>query len=267
MLKIIGMARSVYYYHKKQLEKPDKYRDLKRHIDNIYHLHQGRYGYRRVCLELRNQGIFVSKNTVQKIMRQLGIHGKRKKLHYRSYKGEVGKIAPNILCRDFRTDGPNRKWTTDVTQVCIHDRKIYLSPILDMWNGEIISYTISSSPNLAMILSMLNKAFKIRSNVAGLILHSDQGWQYQHRRYQIALQNNGVIQSMSRKGNCLDNSMMENFFGLMKSELFYLHKWDSIEQFEDALRKYINYYNNDRIKLRLNGMSPIGYRLEHQKSI
>ena len=193
-------------------------------------------------------------------MVEMGLRGKRKKVKYKSYKGEIGKIAPNVINRDFVATAPNLKWTTDVTEVKIKDKKIYLSPILDMFNGEIISYSISYSPNQYMVMSMLEKAFKKTHIPAGLILHSDQGVHYQHQRYQEALIDKQIVQSMSRKGNCLDNAMMENFFGLMKSELLYLQEWDSVEQFAMELKKYIRYYNNDRIKLRLNGKSPVQYR-------
>ena len=203
----------------------------------------------------------------QKLMRQLGLKAKCKKRHYHSYKGEVGKIAPNILERDFTAESPNQKWTTDVTQVCINDNKLYFSPILDMFNGEIISYSISSNPNLQMVITMLRKAFKLHHDTDGLVLHSDQGWQYQHIFYQKMLKDHGIIQSMSRKGNCLDNAMMENFFGLMKNELLYVNRFESVEEFERELKKYIWWYNNKRIKLRLKGMSPALYRAHYYREI
>ena len=193
-------------------------------------------------------------------MRQMNLKAKRRKQHYHSYKGEIGKVAPNRLERNFAASRPNQKWTTDVTQVNIHEKKLYISPILDMYNGEIISYSISNSPDLKMVTTMLDKAFKKYDSLDDLVFHSDQGWHYQHSRYQQMLKKKGIVQSMSRKGNCLDNAMMENFFGLMKTELLYLQEWDSVEQFEKALRAYIKYYNNDRIKLRLKGKSPVQYR-------
>jgi putative transposase len=242
------------------MDEGDGYDDLRDRIRAIYDENNGRYGYRRICFALRNEGKIVNHKTVQKLMRQLGLKAKCKKRHYHSYKGEVGKIAPNVLERDFTAGSPNQKWTTDVTQVCINDKRLYLSPILDMFNGEIISYSISNSPNLEMVTTMLRKAFKQHHNKDGLVLHSDQGWHYQHMMYQKMLKDHGIVQSMSRKGNCLDNAMMENFFGLMKNELLYLQEWDSIDQFKKALRKYIRYYNNDRIKLRLKGKSPVQYR-------
>ena len=200
-------------------------------------------------------------------MVEMGLYAKRKRAKYKSYKGEVGKVAPNLIDRDFSATAPNQKWTTDVTEVKIKDKKIYLSPILDMFNGEIISYTISNSPDLKMALNMLKKAFCKVKVPQGLIMHSDQGWHYQHLRYQKMLKDKYIIQSMSRKGNCLDNAMMENFFGLMKSELLYVQEWDSIEQFKKELVKYIRYYNNDRIKLRLNGKSPVQYRALFQSKV
>ncbi len=253
------MARSTYYYYVGN-PKTDIYSSVKERIGEIYANNNKRYGYRRITMQLRNEGTVINHKTVQKLMGEMGLKAKRKRQKYRSYKGEIGKIAPNVLQRDFSASAPNIKWTTDVTEVKIKDKKLYLSPILDMFNGEIISYTISRSPDLKMVTSMLEKAFKREINLNGLIFHSDQGWQYQHLRYQKMLKDRGITQSMSRKGNCLDNAMMENFFGLMKNELLYLREWDSIEQFKDELIKYIKYYNNDRIKLRLKGKSPVKYR-------
>ena len=260
MLKRINMARSVFYYHQKRITLCDGYDDIRGSIKRIYEESKGRYGYRRICYALRNEGVTINHKTVHKLMVQMCLKAKRKKRHYRSYKGEVGRIAPNVIARDFDIDKPNKKWTTDVTQVNIGDAKMYLSPILDMYNGEIISYSISRSPNLKMAMQMLRSAFRKNKDLKGLILHSDQGWHYQHSSYQKMLKDKEIIQSMSRKGNCLDNAMMENFFGLMKNELLYINKFDSIEAFEMELRKYIWWYNNKRIKLRLNGMSPVQYR-------
>ena len=260
LLEKTGVARSTYYYHTKRLLEPDAYDDARNAIRKIYEHHKGRYGYRRITSQLRNDGKHLNHKTVQKLMVEMSLYGKRKKAKYKSYKGEIGKIAPNVIDRDFTAAAPNQKWTTDVTEVKINDKKVYLSPILDMFNGEIISYTISYHPDLKMALNMLNKAFKKTDIPKGLILHSDQGWHYQHLRYQKALKDRNIVQSMSRKENCLDNAMMENFFGLMKSELLYLQEWDSVEQFAKELVKYIRYYNNDRIKLRLKGKSPVQYR-------
>lgn len=225
-----------------------------------YNLHKGRYGYRRITDEMKNLGYTINHKNVQKLMGILDLKSTIRKVRYRSYKGTIGAIAPNVIDRDFKASLPNQKWATDVTQINIKEEKLYLSPILDMFNGEIISYSISKSPNMKLINDMLDKAFKKIKNTNGLIFHSDQGWQYQHYGYRKALEKHGIIQSMSRKGNCLDNAMAENFFGIMKSELLYAQKFDSSNQFIKSLEEYIDYYNNRRIKSRLKEKSPVQYR-------
>ena len=258
------MARSSYYYHIVQTRKADKYRTEKELISSIFHEHKGRYGYRRITAEMRNRGYVINHKTVQRLMNDIGIKSQIRKVRYRSYKGEVGRIAPNVISRDFKAEAPNTKWTTDVSQINIGGTKLYLSPILDMFNGEIISYNISTSPNMEQIYDMLDKAFSKSGHLEGLILHSDQGWQYQMKEYQTMLKEHNITQSMSRKGNCLDNAMMENFFGIMKSELLYLQEFKDMDHFKQELKKYIHYYNNDRIKLRLKGKSPVQYRTLYQ---
>lgn len=256
------MARSTYYYHLRLLTLPDKDESIKALIITIYHLHKGRYGYRRITLELRNNSIIINHKKVARIMNKLGIKSLVRPKKYRSYKGCEGKIAPNIIERNFKAEEPYVKWTTDVTEFNLFGQKRYLSSILDMFNGEIISHTISSSPNLDLVIKMLDGAMNKRTKGKNLILHSDQGWQYQHLLYQNTLTDNGITQSMSRKGNCLDNAMMESFFGILKSELFYLQKFKSMDEFEYELNNYIYYYNNDRIKTKLNGLSPVKFRTQ-----
>ena len=254
------MARSVFYYHLNRLKSEGKYAEEKETIMSIFHEHKGRYGYRRITDEMRNRDKTINHKTVQKLMQSMGLKSQIRKVRYRSYKGTVGKTAPNIINRNFVASAPNQKWTTDITQINIGDTKLYLSPILDMYNGEIISYNISKSPNLEQIYDMLDKAFAKYDNLDGLIIHSDQGWQYQHYGYRQRLKKRHITQSMSRKGNCLDNAMAENFFGIMKSELLYAEKFESPEAFIKALDEYIDYYNNKRIKSRLKGKSPVQYR-------
>lgn len=179
---------------------------------------------------------------------------------YRSYKGDVGRIAANLLNREFEASRPNEKWVTDVTEFHLYGQKLYLSTILDLYNREIISYTLSSRPNMNMVMNMLDNAVKKLSGNENIILHSDQGWHYQMKKYQRKLNAHGIIQSMSRKGNCLDNSVMENFFGILKTELLYIQHFDSMEDFISELHEYIYYYNNLRTKRKLKGMSPIYYR-------
>ena len=195
-------------------------------------------------------------------MKSLNIQGKQRKSKYRSYKGEVGKIATNIINRNFVANAPLQKLATDVTEFAVCDEKVYLSPILDMYNNEIVSYSISTSPNFNQTREMLEELIhKLPSN-ATPILHSDQGWQYQMKEYQRILKENNITQSMSRKGNCLDNSIMENFFGRLKTEMFYGEKFESVNSFIDKLKEYIYYYNNERIILKLK-MSPVKYRTQN----
>ena len=261
LLQVSRMKRATYYYHAK--ERPDKYHATREQIRLIFGQHKERYGYRRVWITLRASGEIISRKVVARLMQEEGLQARQRRVRYRSYKGRIGKVAPNILDRQFDAEQPNQKWSTDVTQVDIKGSKCYLSPILDMWNGEIISYCISDSPNLKMVTTMLKRACKQEPQAKHVILHSDQGWHYQHKTYQKLLQEHHIIQSMSRKGNCLDNAMMENFFGLMKKELLYVNQFESLADFKKQLKEYIAYYNKDRIKLRL-GMSPMQYRSKYQ---
>ena len=258
---LADMPRSTYYYYLKQTKKPDKYKAIKEQITEIYHENQGRYGYRRITMELRNRGYLINHKTVQRLMKELGIKCMVRMKKYRSYKGEIGKIAPNLIARDFHASAPNQKWTTDITEFSLFGEKIYLSPILDMYNGEIISYNISSRPVLGQVMDMLDKAFAKIPDNTNLIFHSDQGWQYQHKQYQKRLVDKGIHQSMSRKGNCLDNSVMENFFGVLKQEMYYGNTYYSFDELKEAIEKYIVYYNEKRIKEKLGWMSPVEYRL------
>ena len=193
-------------------------------------------------------------------MVEMKLVSKIRVIKYNSYKGTVGRIAPNLLKRDFVAKAPNQKWVTDVTQVSINDEKGYISPIIDLYDGSIVAYAISRHPDLNMVMTMLEKAFARIENGTKVILHSDQGWQYQHKAYQEKLKQKGVLQSMSRKGNCLDNSRAECFFSIYKTELLYLDKYDDIDDFFEATKQYFEYYNNERISEKLNGLSPMQYR-------
>ena len=254
LIEIAGIPRSTYYYYVKHRIDEDKYRSVKEQITAIYHENKGRYGYRRITLELHNRGCFVNHKTVQRLMQETGLVCKVRMKKYRSYKGEVGKIAPNLLERDFSTKAPNEKWVTDVTEFSLFGQKLYLSPILDLHSSDLVSYTISDRPALSMVMDMIRQALPVLPRGASPILHSDQGWQYQHKHYQKLLKEHGIVQSMSRKGNCLDNAVIENFFGLLKSELLYLKEFDSMEQFNQELMEYLDYYNNRRIKAKLKGL-------------
>lgn len=260
LLKLAGIPRSTYYYILKRLDCPDRHMSLRGSIRDICVKHSGRYGYRRVTMALRRQGVLVNHKLVMRLMKEEGLTSLVRMKKYRSYKGEVGRVAPDLLQRNFRAAKPQQKWATDVTEFSLYGQKLYLSPILDLFNGEIVSFTLSDRPTLQPVLDMLKQAFKALPQDANLIFHSDQGWQYQHKEFQRILRLKGAQQSMSRKGNCLDNSMMESFFAVLKSELLYLQKFDSMEHFRTELVRYIHYYNHDRMKLKLKGMSPVEYR-------
>ncbi len=262
LLKIVKLPRSTFFYHLNTIDKNDKYSRIKTEISSIIHEHKGRYGYRRIHLELKNRGYTINHKTVFKLMKELELSCKVRRKKYRSYKGDVGKVAPNILNRDFNASKPNEKWVTDVTEFNVFGQKLYLSPILDLFSGDIISYTICDRPTLDMVTKMLEKAFQKIPENYNLILHSDQGWHYQHKRYRRMLEKQNITQSMSRKGNCLDNAVVENFFGHLKSELLYLQEFDSVEHFKHELVEYIDYYNNQRIKSKLKGLTPAKHRYQ-----
>ena len=265
LLKAIKLARSTYYYHLKQLDKPDKDQELKAEVQLIFIEHKGNYGYRRIHLELRNRGYLVNQKRVQRLMKVLNLQAKmRQKRKYSSHKGDVGKKADNLIQRQFEGSKTMEKCYTDVTEFSIpaSTQKLYLSPVLDGFNSEIIAYNLSTSPNLEQVKTMLEQAFT-EKHYENTILHSDQGWQYQYDSYHQFLEGKGIQASMSRKGNSPDNGMMESFFGILKSEMFYGYEksFQSLKQLEQAIVDYIDYYNNKRIKVKLKGLSPVQYRL------
>ena len=264
LLKIIKLARSTYYYQLKQLNKSDKNHDIKDEIQAIFTEHKGNYSYRRMTLELRNRSYIVNHKKVQRLMRVLGLSARiRRKRKYSSYQGEIGKKADNLIQRQFEASKPMEKCYTDVTEFAIpaSSQKLYLSPVLDGFNSEIIAYNLSTSPNLIQVKDMLEQTFT-EEHYENTILHSDQGWQYQHNFYHLFLESKGIQPSMSRKGNSPDNGMMESFFGILKSEMFYGYEktFQSLNQLEQAIVDYIDYYNNKRIKVKLKGLSPVQYR-------
>ena len=223
LLEAARLPRSTYYYQLKQLDGVDKDQELKAEIQSIYCDHKGNYGYRRFTLELRNRGFVVNHKKVQRLMKILGLSARiRRKRKYSSYQGEIGKKAENLIQRQFEASRPMEKCYTDVTEFAIpaSTQKLYLSPVLDGFNSEIIAYNLSTSPNLEQVKTMLEQAFT-EKHYENTILHSDQGWQYQHDAYHRFLESKGIQASMSRKGNSQDNGMMESFFGILKSEMFY----------------------------------------------
>ncbi|MFD4705681.1 IS3 family transposase [Gottfriedia sp. NPDC058432] len=266
LLLLASIPRSTYYYWMKNLDRPDPDTEIKVMIKEIYEEHEGRYGYRKIRDELTNRGYKINHKKVQRLMKVLGIKSLVKVKKYRSYKGEVGKVAPNILDRNFQADKPNEKWVTDITEFKLFGEKLYFSPMLDLYNGEIIAYTIGSRPTYSLVSTMLEQSFERLTDSDILLIHSDQGWHYQMKKYRTTLIKRGITQSMSRKGNCYDNAVIESFFSIMKSELLYLKEFNSVEHFKQELAKYIDYYNNKRIKAKLKGMSPVKYRVHAQQA-
>jgi putative transposase len=262
LLKLAGLARSTYYYQVGVLKAGDKDAELKAMIRAEFERHKGRYGYRRITAALRQLGKHVNHKVVQRLMGELKLKSLVRPKKYKSYKGEVGQAAPNELNRQFEANAANKKWVTDVTEFNVAGEKLYLSPVLDLYNGEIIAFEMNRRPEFKLVTAMLDKAFSKLGSTDKPMLHSDQGWQYRMPAYRENLKNRGMLQSMSRKGNCHDNAAMESFFGVLKSEFFYLNKFTSIEQLEAGITDYIHYYNHDRIKLKLGGLSPVQFRTQ-----
>ncbi len=262
LLKAAQLPRSTFYYQQQVLRQDDKHQQLKETIKAVFERHKGRYGYRRITAAIRQLGSRVNHKTVQRLMGILGLKSLVRPKKYRSFKGEIGRTAPNELQRRFAADSANQKWVTDVTEFNVAGEKLYLSPILDLYNGEIVAFETSKRPVFDLVNSMLKKALAKLSPHEKPMLHSDQGWQYRMPAYQRQLRERQLVQSMSRKGNCYDNAAMESFFGVLKSEFFYLNKFDSVDALRDGLADYIHYYNHDRIKLKLKGLSPVQYRTQ-----
>ena len=263
LLQVAGLARSTFFYHQARLQAPDPKEALKAAVTEIFKKNHGRYGHRRIHTELAKQGWTIAKKTVLKLMRSLRLVCKvRRRKRYNSYQGGQGAVAPNLLNREFNADAPNQKWVTDVTEFSVGDRKLYLSPVMDLFDRQIISYTLGRSPNLELTNTSLRMALKTLLGGQKPLVHSDQGFQYQHLSWRHLLQGVGAVQSMSRKGNCYDNAVMENFFGHLKEELFHHVRFLNTEALEAALHEYIHWYNNERISTKLKGLSPVQYRAQ-----
>ena len=266
LLKISGIPSSTYKYQVKRLNyKKEKDSPILEEIRRIYEENNEKYGYLRVTQELKNKGYEVNKKKVQRMMKENNLLAKPKKRSYHSYRGIVGDIAPNIIDRNFNTTKPYEKAGTDVSVFITQYGKLYLSPIIDFHTREILAYDISEKPDMKQIWRMLdNLKKKHKGKIKGMILHSDQGYQYQLKAYHKKLKDMDIIQSMSRKGNCLDNSPTENFFGRLKTEMFYEKEYlyNSLDELKQSIEEYINYYNNNRIVSKLK-ISPIQFRNNH----
>ena len=262
LLKAASLSRSTYYFEINKLDFDIKNQEIIDIIQSIFKENKSRYGVRRITAELVNRGYKINHKKVQRLMNKLGLKAIKPKIKYHSYMGQVGVVADNIINRDFKATKPNEKWTTDVSEFKCPFGKAYISPILDMFGTDIVAWDLSLSPNFEQTTRMLDEAFKKNPNLEGLIFHSDQGWQYQMRQYSEKLKEKGIIQSMSRKGNCIDNCIMETFFGTLKREMFYGHEqeFQTFEQLKQAIAEYIDYYNNKRIKGKTKWMPPAKFR-------
>lgn len=263
LLAVAGLARSTYFAHRQRRTRPDRQAELKAAIRTAFAQAQGRYGHRRIWAVVREQGWRVAKKTVLRLMRQLGLVCRvRQRRAYRSYRGAVGTVAPNRLARDFRATAPNQKWVTDVTEFAVGGDKLYLAAILDLFDRQIIAYTIGQAPNLALTNRTLQDALATLEPGQTPLVHSDQGSPYQHASWQALLAEAGATPSMSRKGTCLDNAVMENFFGHLKAECTRLTRVASTAALRQALQDYLTWYNTERISTTLGNLSPVQYRAQ-----
>lgn len=272
-LSYTHMPKATYMYWQKRFNRENPDKEIEEKILEIRHTHKD-YGYRRMFGELRNRGYFINKKKVQRIMQKLSLQVTsftRKSRKYSSYKGKIGTVAPNRMKQRFNTRIPHQKMTTDTTEFKYYEinekghvtmRKLYLDPFMDMCSGEIISFGIDKHPTAKNVMDALNKAIEVTSDCPyRRTFHSDQGWAYQMKTYSNRLKEEKIFQSMSRKGNCHDNSVMENFFGLLKQEIYYGVTYYGYDELKMAIEKYIQYYNERRIKEKLGWMSPVQYRL------
>ncbi|QNQ82855.1 IS3 family transposase [Lactobacillus sp. PV037] len=258
------LSRSNYYYVQGHDDKDRKNQNIMERIKEVYEEHKHRYGYRRITAQLQREGLKINHKKVKRLMTKMHLYGIaiRRKHKYSSYRGTVGKIKSNLIKRNFKSVIPNKKWYSDVTEFHLNGEKLYLSPIMDGCTQEIVSYTLSRHPVLKQVMDMLKLAYKKYPALNGLVFHTDQGWQYQHPLFQSWLKNHGITQSMSRKGNSLDDGMMEGFFGILKREMFYgfENNFSNLDELEEAIKEYIEYYNTKRIKTVLKNRTPIEYR-------
>ena len=260
-----SLSRSNYYYTLTKKDKDLKNSQLMKRIKAIFEEHKHRYGYRRITGQLHREGFKINHKRVKRLMLKMRLYAiaiRKRISKYSSYRGNVGKIKANLIKRQFKAVMPDRYWYSDITEFHLNGQKLYLSPIMDGCTQEIISYTLSRHPVLNQVMDMLDLAYKKHPALNGLIFHTDQGWQYQHPNFQNWLKNHGISQSMSRKGNSLDDGMMEGFFGILKREMFYGFEktFANLNELEQAIREYIHYYNHDRIKTTLKNHTPIEYR-------
>ena len=272
ILIVVGIPDATYHYHVKRFGKEDSETELKDLIKEQFYLFKERYGYKRITTEIQKLGHSINHKKVYRLMKELGlkcVKFMRKSRKYNSYKGKVGKVAKNRINRRFNTPIPLQKLVTDITEFkCAGDAKLYLNPIFDLYNGEVISFGIMKRPTLDLVMEPLEEAIDIMKSRATFrtTIHSDQGWHYQHNKWVKTLKKNKVFQSMSRKATCADNASIENFFGILKQEMYYGENLISYDELKRRIEEYIHWYNNERSKKKLTGLSPVEYRTQSSQS-
>jgi len=263
LLQVAGLARSTYYYQCQPSVRAEQQSDMEGRIRAVYDKHKGRYGYRRITATLaKSMAEPVNHKCVQRLMQKMGLRALiRAKKRSWGVPDVSDMHVPNVLQRNFLASAPNQKWVTDITEFNVNGHKLYLSACMDLYNREIIAHRMARRPVFDLVSDTLGAALSRAGHTGELTVHSDQGWHYKMQPYRTMLASCGVTQSMSRKGNCLDNAVIESFFGTLKAEYFYLATIEGIEALEAGVNDYIDYYNNERIKLGLRGLSPVQYRL------
>lgn len=260
LLAIAGLAPSTFYYHHRP-DRPDPQAGLKDAIQTHVAAAKGRYGHRRIHACLRRDGWRMAKKTVLRLMRELGLTCQvRRRRRYRSYRGTVGTVAPNRLDRDFTAAAPNQKWVTDITEFAVAQEKVYLAPVMDLFDRQIIAWSLATSPTVELTNGALRDALGTLADGQTPLVHSDQGLHYQHASWQRLLAQAGAIPSMSRKATCLDNAVIESFFGHLKTELLHHAAFADAGALIEAVQDYLVWYNTERISLRLGSMSPVQFR-------
>lgn len=261
------LPRSTYYQVLKQAAQPPQAQDQVHQelIREMYHAHQGRYGILRITAALRQKGHLINHKRVERLMKLMGLKGKtrgKKKPHAPEAQKATG-TCENLLQRQFEATAPHQKLVSDITEIKVAGQRLFLSAMMDLYNREIIAYEMRTDISFALVGETMNKTFRQLKKHEKPMIHTDQGWHYRMPYYKQALAKRGYLQSMSAKGNCLDNAAMESFFAILKSECVHGVSFASVEELEQSLHAYIHYYNHHRIKLGLNGMSPVQYRLHH----
>ncbi|MCR5672038.1 MAG: IS3 family transposase [Butyrivibrio sp.] len=263
LLELMNISKSSYFYQHSIQKKPEKYAVIRELITSIFSESGETYGYRRVHAVLKRRTITVSEKVIRRLMREERLTIKKVRIRkYSSYQGEISEAVPNIINRNFRASAPNEKWLTDITEFHIPAGKVYLSPIIDCFDGLPVAWTIGTAPNAELVNTMLDIAIENMPEGVHPIIHTDRGAHYRWPGWIDRMENAGLTRSMSKKGCSPDNAACEAFFGRLKNEMFYNHSWTytSIDEFIDILDNYIRWYSTSRIKMSLGAMSPIEYR-------